>query len=704
MRQKKGVFTMVSLAVASLLYGAQSDYQLDEVTVSANKIEEKIQDVPQSVSVLSENTLQEREIKTVEGIIQEIPNMSFSPLYFQSVNFRGINQSMFTSNNPVTIYINGVPQSNSYAYQASLANVDHVEVLRGPQGSLYGKDSIGGIINIITKSPQNEWGGTIGAEYGTDHYTYTTMSVGGAVVDDVFFINVNGDYASDDGYITNLYDGEKGIDETRNHNIGVNMTWKPIERLSVQLSLSDYYNRAGAMDIVGVPSGANINSYSRSDTKFQDWDVHNKITTKSNSQALNLKYALDTMDFTSTTTHKKVEANGIFDLNTAYNGLSSFSETTHKTSTQEFKLSSANTEGFRWVGGVYYEHEDVDYPKYGGQYDYSGYGMGYLSNNDASKQEADTYAAFGQIIVPFASHFEWTLGGRVQRIEKKIDSDYTSTSIDLMPGVVLHSHHYDATSLWTAFLPKTALLYKINDDLSVYTSVSTGYLPGGFNNYAFSGGKETNKFEPQKSTNYEIGIKGDTLDGKLFLGANVFYMDIKDIHVYSYSNYVMTATNADKAHSQGIEFEALYKPIPSIEMNGAVGFIQTEYDSYKIYNASGHLIQAEGSTIERTPAYTAKVGIGYIDPSGFYGRVDVRAQGKTYYDPENTIKADAYVVGDVKAGYRMKSGLDVYAYVQNITDEDYIINALAQTIQPSYDTLVMFGEGRRVGVGFKYTF
>ncbi len=129
MKRKKVAFAMISVVVSSLLYGAEGEYNLESVTVSANKIEEKIQDVPQSVSVLSENTLQEREIKTVEGIIQEIPNMSFSPLYFQSVNFRGINQSMFTSNNPVTIYINGVPQSNSYAYQASLANVDHVEVL-----------------------------------------------------------------------------------------------------------------------------------------------------------------------------------------------------------------------------------------------------------------------------------------------------------------------------------------------------------------------------------------------------------------------------------------------------------------------------------------------------------------------------------------------------------------------------------------------
>lgn len=702
MRQKKVVCVMVSMAVASLLYGAEGDYKLDEVTVNANKIEEKIQDVPQSVSVLSESTLEEREIKDVEGIIHEIPNMSFSPIYYQSINFRGINQSMFTSNNPVTIYIDGVPQSNSYGYQASLANVDHVEVLRGPQGSLYGKDSIGGIINIITKSPQNEWGGTIGAEYGTDNYTYTTMSVGGAVVDDVLFVNVNGDYASDEGYITNLYDGEKGIDETSKHNIGVNVTWKPIERLSAQLSLSDYYNRAGAMDIVGVPAGENINSYSRSDTKFQDWDVNNKITTKSNSQALNLKYAFDAMDLTSTTTHKRVEANGTFDLDATYNGLSGFVDRESDTYTQELKLSSPNKEGFRWVAGLYYEKEDIDYPGYGRQYDYGSYGS--ININDDSTQKAETYAAFGQVVVPFASHFEWTLGGRVQRIEKEIDSDYAMTSIDLYPGMVFGSHHYDAKNAWTAFLPKTALLYKINDNLSTYASISTGYLPGGFNNYATTGGKETNMFEPQKSINYEVGVKGNMLDGTLFLGANVFYMDITDIHIYTYVGTIMTASNADKAHSQGIEFEALYKPIPSIEINGAVGLIQTEYDDYKVYDYSGSLIPAEGNKIERTPAYTAKVGIGYTHPSGFYGRVDARAQGETYYNPENTIKADAYIVGDVKAGYRMKSGLDVYAYVQNVTDEDYIINAQAQTLMPSYDTLVMFGEGRRVGVGFKYTF
>jgi len=144
--------------------------RLNEIKVSANKMEENIKDVPQSVSVINENSIEESSIKSVPEIIEKIPNLSSTHMYSEMVNFRGINTSIFTNNNPVVIYIDGIPHSSVYAFNVSLQNAQQVEVLRGPQGALYGKDSIGGVINIITKKPKNELNGFIGAEYGTDNF------------------------------------------------------------------------------------------------------------------------------------------------------------------------------------------------------------------------------------------------------------------------------------------------------------------------------------------------------------------------------------------------------------------------------------------------------------------------------------------------------------------------------------------------------
>jgi iron complex outermembrane receptor protein len=183
------------------------------------------------------------------------------------------------------------------------------------------------------------------------------------------------------------------------------------------------------------------------------------------------------------------------------------------------------------------------------------------------------------------------------------------------------------------------------------------------------GDDQTNRFDPQTSIDYEIGVKGNVFNNKLQLSAALFYLDIKDIHVYTYKDYVMTASNADSAHSQGLELEALYQVTDNIDFNTSIGLVQTEYDNYLITDGYGNPINNKSNKIERSPSYTIKAGLGYHNPNGIYGRFDIHGQGTTYYDSTNTLKADKYVVADVKLGY-LFSNWDIYAYIKNITDTD----------------------------------
>ncbi len=138
---------------------------LETVTVTANKQEENVQEVPQAITVIDEEILEEKGIKSVVDVIEQVPNLSVGSWGdANSVNFRGLNTSFFTSKNPVVIYIDGVPITDQYAYEAALSNAQRVEVLRGPQGSLYGKDAIGAVINIVTKKPNNTLSGSVGLE------------------------------------------------------------------------------------------------------------------------------------------------------------------------------------------------------------------------------------------------------------------------------------------------------------------------------------------------------------------------------------------------------------------------------------------------------------------------------------------------------------------------------------------------------------
>lgn len=229
---------IISVAASVCLFGADS-VSLKEVTVSANKMEENIKDIPQSISVIDENEIEEKRIKDTDSIMRQIPNLSAEHFIYKTrVNFRGINHSDFTNSNPVTIYIDGISTSNNMGnYNSILNNVERVEILRGPQSTIYGKDSIGGVVNVVSKPPKNEWSGAVGSEYGSYNYMMGNFNANGALIDDVLFLNIGGYASKDDGWITNEYNGDKKANKTNDHKFDLAFTLKPTDRLTTRLTL-----------------------------------------------------------------------------------------------------------------------------------------------------------------------------------------------------------------------------------------------------------------------------------------------------------------------------------------------------------------------------------------------------------------------------------------------------------------------------------
>ena len=245
-------------------------------------------------------------------------------------------------------------------------------------------------------------------------------------------------------------------------------------------------------------------------------------------------------------------------------------------------------------------------------------------------------------------------------------------------------------------MPKAALAYKYNDDLTTYASVSKGYMPGGFNYFANSGGTEENSFDPQKSINYEVGMK--YMGDNYLLNASIFRMDIEDIHIYkSIGGTIWLTDNAKKAHSQGIEIDGKYFLTDNIELSGAIGLIDAKYDDYD----TGTAIY-DGERIENTPNYTVNAGIAYVAEQGIYGRLDFNARGTTsYFDGANNtmVKVDGAIISNLKVGYKVKDW-DIYGYVKNITDEEYIAAYMAKTSLQ----IASFNEPRTFGIGARYKF
>lgn len=686
---------VLSLVTYSILT-ANETKKLEEIKVSANKIEENIQDVPQSITVIDEETIEQKGIKTIQDVIKEVPNMNGqNGLSGGTSSFRGLNASMFTNNNPVVIYVDGIPYYDRFDYDPSLADAEQIEVLRGPQGTLYGKDAIGAVINIVTKAPENKWKGMLQAEYGNDNTFNTKLNTSGALIDNKLFAGINGSFYHTDGWIENHYAGmDKDANKKNNRKTSGFLLYKPTDNLSAKLTIANNYSQKNFFDGMTTDGTIAINNLSRDNAKNANFDVPTIEKSKVNSQVLNLTYELEKVKFDSTTTHKKADIDGDYDSDyisqTASDGLNQYNYTDLETYTQEFKLSSKNQD-IKWVTGLYFDKEDRQQGPYGQDMSYMG---GVYSANVNSDANNKTHAVFGQVMIPFLEDFELTLGGRYQKIKKDINGIATTTWNGSPMGANGSFGKWEKT--WNTFLPKAALSYKINDNLTTYASISKGYMPGGFNYFVNDlNNKEANMFDPQTSINYEIGTKyiGDSFA----LNTAIFRMDIEDIHIYKTVGVNFITDNAKKAHTQGVELDGTYFLTENLSISGSLGLIQAKYDDYDNGNR-----KYNGEKIENTPSYTASLGVSYLADSGLYGRVDFNARGKTnYFDGANEkmVEADGAIISNAKIGYKLKN-LDIYSYITNITDEEYV------TFYQSKQGLAMagFNEPRRFGVGAIYKF
>lgn len=699
--------TAIGAACATLATSAMAqqpdavpEAALQAVTVTANKVEEKLKDVPQSVTLITGEALKEKGIRNVADLVREIPNLSSSFVYSNEINFRGINSSTFTNTNPVVIYIDGVPQSNRYAYEALLENVDRVEVLRGPQGTLYGKDSIGGVINIIAKTPKSTWSGQVGVEVANQGGRDLTLAVNGPLVKDQLFLTFSGKAAEQDGWIKNRYPG-MDADANRAHEqrFNLGLLYKVSPKTQVRLSASHDDQTNYWVDGGLAPLGSDYTAFSRSDARRASFDQKTVTKTKTDAQSLAFQHKFDGVALDAVVTNKSVKLDGDYDMDWGslplYDGLTQYQHLTTDTRTQEIRLSGGTAGQARWLVGLYFEQDKYRNERYGGQYPAAIMGFPFGPGLDIdidvpSRTESATQALFGQVMMPLGKSLELTLGGRYQRIEKEFDGDFIMQPVGMTGYPPAYS--LSAEKRWTAFLPKAALSFDLSPSWKSYVSVAKGYLPGGFNYFPSSAVLADNQFEPQKSTNYEIGVRSDF--GRLYLSASLFYMDIKDIHVYSYdpTGTNIYTSNAGKGTSKGAELEASYLIGDHWEISGALGLVRATYDEY---NPSSN----NGNRIERTPSYTAKVGLQYTAGNGFYARGDVRGQGKRYFNAENTFDDGAYTTVDLRAGY--KTGpWEFYGYVRNLTDTEYRTSLDAM----SNGTLVTFGEPRRLGLGARYSF
>lgn len=648
---------ILSLATAVILTNnlyANDTKQLDTVTVTAQKTEENIQEVPIAMTVFDEFAIEDRKIESIQDVASYTSNFTLIDKSggVHTPAIRGISNSLpviSSSSQPTSVIIDGIPVSNAQGFNATLMDIERIEVLKGPQGTLYGKEAEAGVINIITKKPNNETRGKIGAEFGSDNKKQYTFSASGPIVKDKLFVGVSAKHYEKDGFIKNTLLG--GYTNDKENDYGrVNLRYTPNDDLEISLISSKFKLNDGNLDFIG----GTIPDKSMS-TDIQGYDKSNTT-----SHALKVSYDINDYLLESITTYRNVKSDALHD----YNFAEMIFNREHDKYSQELRLSNSS-DSFKWVAGIYADKYKLDEKTHWS-----------YKPLIPSTQEGSSLGLFIHTDYAINDKFSFISGARYDKDDKKFEN--STTKLDLSDSEVS---------------PKVSLKYQQDKNNMYYTTISKGYREGGFHPEAPNG--YTKQYKKETLWNYEIGSKNTFLDNRLIVNSSIFYMQIDDMQVKTYpisglnKSYV---DNAAKANSKGFEIGLNGKLTDSLELFGSYGYTEATFDEYS--DTKGDY---SGNKNQFVQNYNYNVGIQYRDAKGYFARADLNGYGKTYFDNANKNSRDPYKLVNAKLGYEAED-YDIYLYGKNIFNKEY------HSIGMYNGKGVVFSQQREIGLQLAYRF
>jgi outer membrane receptor protein involved in Fe transport len=603
---------------------AQINSQLQEILVTATRRTEKLQDVPLSVTAYSQEQLTENGIVGYEGLALQTPGVVLNKQSdnFNNLTARGIATNSYGANlqSTVAIYIDELPITtigNTTTLNPNLFDVERVEFLRGPQGTLFGSGSLSGALRILTKSPnltafeastQVDYGFT-GSGWDSLRQRYDGM-VNIPLVNDQLALRIVGFYRHEDGWIDNVGTGTEDSNTLEDGGMRATLMYKPTERLSAKflISYEDSYPKDASLT---QPS---LGTYVRDSNQP---DIYSGIMTNYNAT---IDYQFDGASLTSSSTYSIFNQRFLVDLAGTFDGAIAFGLDAlgyQRTFVQETRLASDPGGKFDWVIGAFYLHRHlgVDYgyrssDSFLASHDITGLPNEYYSA-EVTHSVSDEVAGFGDLTYHISDQF-WVTGGlRYTSDSATTDTEpggYTSNYFANALGGV--TGPLDVTPIPSSVSPaaketkpsyKASISYKPFNSLTSYATFSTGFRAPVVN--AFAGqASVVNPHDiiiPSGATsdnlkNYEIGVKSNWLDNRLSANVAAYYIDWTNIQVQAnrVSDSVQFATNIGGAHSKGIELELQAVPISglTIGLNGS-------YDNARVTSLTAEQAAISGAVL-----------------------------------------------------------------------------------------------------------
>lgn len=638
-------------------------YMGQEVVIESFKQNRGLYLEPISASILTNKEIKARNVQTIKDFSALIPNLyiadygskMYSPAYIRGIGSR--------INSPsVALYVDGVPYFDRASFDINVNDVESIEVLRGPQGTIYGRNTMGGVINMYTKSPFEYQGtnvqmgvGTHGlSKVGASHYGKLSPKLG---------YSVSADYRHFGGYFTNKFTDKKAdpMDEVSTR---ARLTWKAAPRLTLDLSLAYEYS-----DQDGYPYRVyNVDTKEMGDINYNAPSYYKRNLS---TNGLHASYVTDVFKIGSQSSFQFMD--GTQGLDQDFTPVDKFyADFYHRQQmySQELNIKSiAEDSRYDWQFGVFGFHQnyatinDIDFiqskmykiqdtriPTYG-------YALYHQSTVNDILLKGLSFV--------FGIRYDW------ERTKSTfLTYDYAHGTEPKIPDADVQKAKFDQVT------PKFALNYSFRDNGLTYFSVARGYKTGGFNSTAEQ--EKDKSFKPEYSWSYELGAKSSFLNNLLHLDLSLFYIDWRDQQISqmkaSGKGYILR--NAGKSTSKGVEFTAQVNPINNLSFQLAYGYTQATFKDYK--NGEGEKAQVfDGNYLPMVPKHTFSLSADYtlnvnqkaLDAIIF--NAQYTGLGRIYWNDLNTVSQAYYSQLNAKVGFRKKD-VSLELWAKNITDTKYI--------------------------------
>lgn len=655
-------FFVCVICVPALPTQAQSgdDAVIDEIIVTSRYRAEKLSDIPDSITAFTAADIERHRIERINRVAELTPNLRFSDdqeVGVSTLVIRGIRQNRGTGQPPVSFRIDGVSATNNLLTTQELFDIESVDVLRGPQGALYGRNAIGGAILISTRQPTTtpEYGFRVTAAEGQDYSIAGSAS--GPISDESVLYRASFRIQDREGQLRNAYLDNQFVDYKKSAAFRGRLLFKPSEKLSIDLR-GQYldqdggsgYFMPGSEGFLPLPPPNDPIYFGNPTYEIQSNRIGESFV-KSNEMSAKIDYDLGWGTLTSITSFTDVDSGNDQDLDqTLVEAIDIIVIDNSETLAQELRLVSNSDNTLRWVAGVQYFTQDR-FRSLATTF------LGFPVPPAAQDLKLENFAAFGNLSYDFTDDLELTLAFRYDE----------ETPEDTTQG---------KSETFSELQPKASLAYHFREGMLGYVTIGKGFRAGGFNNLA-PGSNFMPGFDKESLVSYETGLKSSALNGRLRAGLSLFFIDYTDQQYFLFDQTGTQANiNVKKSEITGGELEITALPVDSLQINFGLGFTDSEIKEYE--DIPGVLVPASeiiGRKVPGAPVWSLSLAMQHTksisDTLDLVSQIDYEHRDKTYWTLDNLDVQPAYDLTNISLALESERWT-TRLYVNNLFDEEYI--------------------------------